>query len=181
LSSVVFDIRGDCNNVQIKEGCILRNVTFYIRGNNHKILINRNCRFNIGGNIWFEDCNCFLSIGEESTFEDVHLALTEPGSQIIIGRDCMFAYDIDVRTGDSHSIISQRTNDRINYAKNIHIGDHVWIAAHCILLKGTSIPDNSVVATGSVVTKQYQTNGIIIGGNPAKQLKGGITWDRKRI
>ncbi len=159
----------------------MNDVRFYIRGNNHRILIGRDCRFNRGGNIWFEDNDCSLLIGEKSTFENVHLALTEPGSQIKIGRDCMFANDIDVRTGDSHSIILQQSNERINYAEDIFIADHVWIAAHTILLKGSSIPENSVVASGSVVTKRFETKGIIIGGNPAKQLREGITWTRERI
>jgi len=181
LSSVIFDIRGNDNKIEIKEGCILNNVTFYIRGNGHTVLINRGCQFNRGGNIWFEDSHCLLSIGEYSTFEDVHLALTEPNSRITIGQDCMFAYDIDVRTGDSHSIISLENSERINYAEDVNIGNHVWVAAHCILLKGSAIPDNSVVATGSVVTRKYSTTGIIIGGNPANQLKDGITWSRERI
>ena len=184
LSSVVFDIKGDNNNIEIKEGSILNNVKFLIRGNNHKILIDKHCIFNCSGNIWniwFEDNDCTLIIGEKSTFYDVHLALTEPGSQINIGRDCMFSSDIDVRTGDSHSIISVESNERINYAKNVSIGDHVWIAAHCILLKGSTIPENSVVATGSVVSRHYKTKGIIIGGNPSQQLMAGITWSPQRI
>ena len=181
LSSVIFDIRGDDNTIEIKEDCILNNVVFNIRGNGHRVLINHGCRFKRGGNIRFEDSFCLLSIGEKSTFEDIHLALTEPNSKITIGKDCMFAYDIDVRTGDSHSIISQESNERINYAKDIIIGNHVWVAAHSILLKGSIIPDNSVVATGSVVSQKYSTKGIILGGNPAKQIKDGITWSRKRI
>jgi acetyltransferase-like isoleucine patch superfamily enzyme len=181
LSSVVFDIKGDGNKIEIKEGCILNNVKFYIRGNNHRVLIDKNCRFSRGGCIWIEDSDCSLIIGENSTFEDVHLALTEPCSQIRIGRDCMFAYDIDVRTGDSHSIISQENNERINYAKDVSISDHVWIGAHSILLKGSSIPENSVVATGSVVTRGYEKKGIIIGGNPSSQLKEGINWSRERL
>jgi len=180
LSSVNIDIIGDGNKIEIMEGCFLNSVTFRIRGNNHRILINNHCNLS-GGKIWIEDSNCSLIIGERSTFGEVHLALTEPGSQIKIGRDCMFASDIDVRTGDSHSIISLERNERINYAKDISIGDHVWIAAHCYLLKGTSIPENSVVAIGSIVTRSYKTKGIIIGGNPSTQLKEGITWSRERI
>jgi len=181
LSSVLFDISGNENTIEILDDCILKNVVFYIRGNGHRILIKSGCRFNRGGSIWFEDNDCSLSIGENSTFEDVHLAITEPNSKMTIGRDCMFAYDIDVRTGDSHSIISIDSNERINYAEDISIGDHVWVAAHCTLLKGSTIPDDSVVATGSVVTKQYTSKGIIIAGNPAKKVKNGITWSRERI
>lgn len=181
LSKVIFDINGYGNIIEIKEGSILKNVTFFIRGNNHRILIGSNCIFNRGGNIWIEDSECVLSIGDNSTFEEVHLALTEPGSKITIGCDCMFAYDIDVRTGDSHSVILEENNVRINFAEDIKIGDHVWIAAHTILLKGTIISENSIVATGSVVSGKHETKGTIIGGNPARQLKQGISWSRERI
>jgi glycosyltransferase involved in cell wall biosynthesis len=181
LSSVTFDIKGEGNKIEIMEGCVLKNLTFYIKGNNHKVFMDKGCEFRHGGSIWIADSDCSLIIGEKSTFEDVHLALTEPGSQIAIGRDCMFAYDIDVRTGDSHSIISLESNARINYAENVFIGDHVWVGAHSIILKGVSIPDNSVVATGSVVTRSFETSGIIVGGNPATIIKKGITWSRERI
>jgi acetyltransferase-like isoleucine patch superfamily enzyme len=122
-----------------------------------------------------------LTIGENSTFEDVHFALTESGSRIDIGQDCMFANDIDVRTGDSHSILSQESGKRINYAENVIIGNHVWIAAHSIILKGARIAENSIVGTGSVVTRKFDKPGIIIAGNPAIQLKDGVTWSRERV
>jgi len=181
LNKITLDIDGNNNSIQIMKGCILNHLTFYIRGNNHSIVINENCFF-ARGTIWFEDSGCTLFIGERSTFQgEVHLALTEPGSRLSIGRDCMFSSDIDIRTGDSHSIISQESKRRINYAMNVDISDHVWIGAHSIILKGSSIPENSVVATGSVVTRRFETKGIIIGGNPAIQLKEGITWSRERI
>jgi len=181
LTNVKFDIKGDENKIIIEDGCILDNVTFHIRGNSHSIQINKGVHFNRGGSVWFEDNNCSLSIERFSTFENVHIALTEPNSKILIGEDCMFAYDIDLRTGDSHSIFSQENNERINYAQDIIIGNHVWIAAHSILLKGTIISDNSVVATGSVVTRKFFEEGIVLGGNPATQIKNKINWSRERI
>lgn len=181
LNSVLFKINGSNNFIELRDGCILNNVTFRICGNNHRISIGSNCRFNNGGDIWIEDDHCTLEIGNDSTFEKVHLALTESYSKMYIGQDCMFAYDIDVRTGDSHSIISTASNERLNHAQDVVIGDHVWVAAHCIILKGVRIPEDSVIATGSVVTRSYQTPGILIGGNPARQLKEGISWVRERI
>ena len=159
----------------------MNNVTFYMRGDNHLVIIKSGCRFNDKSEIWIEDSDCSLSIEEGSSFESVHLALTETGSKISIGRDCMFASDIDVRTGDSHSIISEKTGERINRAKDVRIGNHVWVAAHCVLLKGVSIADNSVIATGSVVTRSFEKSGVIIGGNPAVQLKEEINWLRERV
>jgi hypothetical protein len=31
------------------------------------------------------------------------------------------------------------------------------------------------------VTKQFEQAGIVIGGNPARQIKTGVDWSRKRI
>jgi acetyltransferase-like isoleucine patch superfamily enzyme len=183
LNSVVFDIEGNNNFIIIQPGCVLNCVKFYIRGNNHLVTINKDCTFNCSGitwNIYIEDNNSSLTIDHSSTFHDIHLALTEGGS-IIIGSNCLLSSDIDIRTGDSHSIISSETGKRINYARNVDIGSHVWICAHVSILKGVVIPDNSVVATRSVVSRRFKTEGIIIGGNPAVQLMAGINWKHERI
>lgn len=181
LSSVLFDIKGDMNHIEVQNGCFLNGVTFFIRGDGHRIKIGKGCSFNRGGSLWFEDHGCSLIIGEGATFEDIHIAVTEPRSTVEIGEDCLFAYDTDIRTGDSHSIIDATSKARLNRAKNIYIGKHVWVAAHCILLKGVSIPEDSVVATGSVVTRGFEEKGIVIAGNPAKIVKRNISWSRKRI
>ncbi|MGB5966193.1 MAG: hypothetical protein WBG65_11800 [Sulfurimonadaceae bacterium] len=93
----------------------------------------------------------------------------------------MFAYDIDIRTGDSHSILDKRTGERVNYAKDIQIGNHVWMAVHARILKGVHIQENSVVGTGSIVTKSIDEESVVIAGNPAGIVKINITWDRKNI
>jgi len=151
---------------------------FRIRGDDHSIYIGKNCRFHQGSNIWLVGFGGRLDIGEGTTFEKVHLAVSEPDSAITIGRGCMFAYDIDVRTGDSHAILDRVTNDRINNPEDVRIGNHVWVAAHSRILKGVTIPDDSVVATGSIVTKKFTQKGIIIAGNPARMVKEGINWAR---
>jgi len=181
LYSCNFDIVGDNNTIEIYESAILNNVTFFIRGNNNLIKIGGKVTFNRAGVIWIEDNNCKAIIGENTTFEDSHIAVTEPYSEIVIGEDCMFAYDIDLRTGDSHSIVNSQTNERINYAKNINIGNHVWVASHVTILKGVHLSDNSVVATRAVVTKSFLENNILIGGMPARKIKENINWDRKRF
>jgi acetyltransferase-like isoleucine patch superfamily enzyme len=180
LKNVTFDIVGDNNTIFIDKESQLNGVTFFIRGSHHNIHIGKRCKFNRGSSIWFEDNNCKLIIGDNTSVEDAHIALTEPNSQIHIGYDCMLAYDIDIRSGDSHSIIELETGKRINYAKNIEIQNHVWIAAHTRILKGVTIGENSIVATGAIVTKNVRSNSIV-AGNPAKVIKTGITWDRRRI
>ena len=176
-----FVIQGDHNTILIGDCSQLNNVNVFIQGSNNKIVIANYVKFSKGSELWIEGDNCLLQIGEYTSFENAHLAVTENNSKIIIGEDCMFAYDIDVRTGDSHSIIDEITKKRTNYAKNVVIGNHVWIASHCSILKGVTINDNCVIATRSTVTKSFAEKGLLIGGCPAKMLKNNINWDRKKI
>jgi acetyltransferase-like isoleucine patch superfamily enzyme len=220
LRSVIIDIVGDGNTIEIKNSCFLETVIFNIHGNNHSIIIGENCSFRGGGKIWFvksrvpvnihsvhfhiagnhssikigDNCRingggeimlvdprCSLVIGDGSTFENTNFAITEPGSRVVIGQDCMFGYDIDVRTGDSHSILDAKTMERTNYGRNVSVGNHVWVAAHCSILKGVQIPDESIVGVGSIVNKSFSQKGILIAGNPGRVVKEGITWSRERI
>ena len=175
------DIVGSNNQITIADYCTFNNVTFFIRGDNNRIHISEGVKFTYGGSLHIEDEHCLIRIGELTTFENTHIAVTESGSQVLIGKDCMFAYDIDIRTGDSHSIIDTRTNRRSNYAQSIAIADHVWVGPHSSILKGVEIQTNCVVATRSVVTKSFPQDGVVIGGSPARVLKENVTWDRRRI
>ena len=177
----VIDVLGNGNTIIIHESVRLYNVRLLIWGNNNRIVIANQVRINRKCDLWIEDDGGEISIGEQCTFEDAHIAVTEPGSRVEIGRECLFAYGIDIRTGDSHSIIDPKTGERTNYARDIVIGDHVWIAAHCSILKGVRLGRDSVVATRSVVTKPFDQEGIIVGGNPAKVLKENITWQYERV
>ena len=44
---------------------------------------------------------------------------------------------------------------------SVDIGDNVWIGANCVILRGTQIGDNSVVAAGSVIKGVYPANSMI--------------------
>ena len=57
----------------------------------------------------------------------------------------MLSSQMDIRTTDSHSIISLETKQRLNQASDIKIGKHVWLGNGCRVLKGAVIGDNSVI------------------------------------
>lgn len=178
-ANVSYDIVGNNNHIIIKKGVILANMMIYMRGDDHVLIISEKCRYS-GGSVWFEDHHCKIEIGEGSTFESAHLAATEPNCSITVGKDCMFSNEIEVRTGDSHSIIDELTKERINYAENVALGDHVWVGAKATILKGVNIGSNSIISTGAIVTSDIPANSIA-AGIPAKVIKTGVNWLRKRI
>lgn len=103
------------------------------------------------------------------------------GTEIVLGDDCMLSANITVRTGDSHSVLSAQSRQRINQSKSVVIGEHVWIGNTVLIFKGTEIGSHSIVAGGSVVTGKKFPDKSIIGGNPAKVIKENIDWCSERI
>lgn len=75
---------------------------------------------------------------------------------------------------DFHKIFNMQ-NEIINLPSPVHIGNHVWIGCRSTILKGVNIPDNSVVAAGSVMTKSFSESYYIYGGNNLR-LKNNIDW-----
>lgn len=179
FKSVSFDIIGNNNRIEIDAEVYIKNTLFYIRGNDHRILIRQNCSIG-GGELWIEDNNGTLIINKDTSIEHAHLAVTEPFSILEIGKDCMLAKYVEIRTGDSHSILDMDTGLRINKAANVYLHDHVWIGAHSKILKGVTIGSNSVIGTASVVTKNIPSNAIA-AGIPAKIIRENINWKRERI
>ena len=54
--------------------------------------------------------------------------------------------------------------------KPITIGDNCWLGGHVTVLPGVTLGENVVVGAGSVVTKSFGDN-VVIVGNPARVIK----------
>ena len=170
-------ILGKNNSVFIGNNVGLNNCYFYIKGTNNNIIVKDRVRSSFLS-FWIEGDYNNIIIGEDSIFgSKCQLAACE-GTSIHIGKDCLFSHDIFIRTTDSHSIIDSNHN-RINYAHNIIIDNHVWIGMQCLILKGAHIGANSIVGARSIVSSTLQcTNNVIICGSPARIIKNGINWDK---
>ena len=125
------------------------------------------------------DDNSRIVIGNDFTMESGHIAATE-GATINIGNDCMFSNDVEIRNGDSHSILDASSGKRINHAQNVNIGNHVWLGAHSRILKGSIIPDNCIIGNSALVSGKLSEENTAYGGIPAKSLKSNINWSRQR-
>ena len=108
--------------------------------------------------------------------KNIHL-----GKNVFINSGCHFQDQGGIYIGDGtfigHNVILATLNHDLNpnsradmWPKPIHLGKKVWIGSGAIVLPGVSIGDNSVIAAGSVVTKNVPENSVY-GGNPAKFIK----------
>lgn len=104
------------------------------------------------------------------------------GKNVFINQNCTF-YDLgglhiadDVMIGPNVNIIttshplepSQRR--AVTIGKRIVIERNVWIAAGATVIGGVTVGENSVVAAGSVVTRDVPPN-TLVGGNPARVIR----------
>jgi len=121
-----------------------------------------------------------IEIATGFTSEGSHLKAHE-GKTIKIGRDCMFSSGIYASTTDYHSIISIKEPQRINRAKDIIIGNHVWFGRNVSVLKGVIISDDVIVGMNSTVSKTLTEPRSVYAGSPAKLVKRGVSWIRKMI
>lgn len=90
---------------------------------------------------------------------------------VSIGQDVMIAEDVMIRDSNNHTIAYE------GYVKDapVVICDKVWIGARATILCGVTIGEGSVVAAGSVVTKDVPAH-CLVGGVPTKILKTNIEW-----
>ena len=126
-------------------------------------------------------------LGEDSWIEPSFRC--DYGTQISIG-DCFFAnYDcifLDVApiTIGSSVLFGPRVclytaghptdagvrSTGLEFGLPITIGDRVWVGGNTVVLPGVTIGNDSIIAAGSVVTKDIPA-GVVAAGNPCRVLR----------
>lgn len=96
---------------------------------------------------------------------------------ITIDKDVLLSWDILLMDTDYHSMV---IDDNVkSKTAPVSIGKKVWIGARATILKGSEIPDNSVVGAAAVVSGKKITNeGFVLCGVPAQVIKTGVDWVR---
>ena len=89
-------------------------------------------------------------------------------AEINIGDDAMIGPNVSIITAGHPVEPSERCACIIG--KPIVIGRNVWIAAGATIIGGITVGENSVIAAGSVVTKDVPPN-TLVGGNPARVIR----------
>jgi acetyltransferase-like isoleucine patch superfamily enzyme len=147
------------------------NGTFILGANPHKRSFSAGVR--VG-----EDATVQIGDGVSST-AGVTISAVE-GVSVIIGNDVMFASQNQVRADDGHPIFDVRSGKRVNTARSIRIGDHVWLAFGAIVLAGAWIGEGSVIGAGSIVTRRVPNN-VVAVGSPAVVVRRHVAWERPHL
>lgn len=95
-------------------------------------------------------------------------------NKISIGKNSRLSWECQLFDSNFHYMV-----DDEGYTKKCHgeviIGDNVWIGNRVTINKGTVLPNYSIIASNSYVSRDFSENGerAIIGGSPAKFIKQG--------
>ena len=123
------------------------------------------------------------------------------GNDVIIGMNCTFVDNQEIRIGDRVMIASnvqiytaahpvlpkerlvsdwkeRKTTFFRTYARPVEIKDNVWIGGNTVICPGVHIGSNTVIGAGSVVTKNIP-DWVIAAGNPCKVIREITDADRK--
>lgn len=106
-------------------------------------------------------------------------------SSIIIGDNVYGAENVFIIDNNNHPISPKARKEMTESPPNsplwkwknkevvsakVIIGNNVWLGRNCMILKGVTIGDGSIVAAGAVVTRSVPEF-TIVAGNPAKPVK----------
>lgn len=155
---------------------VLKNLSINIKGVNALIKIGENA--SIRGAIYVRHKQSSVLIGNYTTTVNSSFFALE-GKTINIGNDCMFSSNVILRTSDEHSIVDLGNNVRINHAEDINIGNPVWIGEGVTVNKGVTLPDDVIIGSSAVVTRNEYQSHSIYAGIPAKLIRNNVSWNRK--
>lgn len=174
--TIMLQITGKNNRVEIHEPLVVKSFCLIITGENNIFKIDKASKINKLSVSMGKGTN--IRIGKCFSCQNVKLLTRKTvETNLEIGDDCMFSYDIVIRTGDSHTIYDINSKDCLNQNADIKIGNHVWIAPRVMIFKDTIIPDNSIVAASSIVTRKFHQENTLYAGVPAKPVRAGINWN----
>ena len=131
---------------------------------------------------YFAECgeNCYIELPFHANWGGSHvhfgsdiyansnLTLVDDG-HIYVGDRVLFGPNVTIVTA-GHPVNAELRSGALQYNKDVHIGENVWIGSGAVILPGVSIGKNSVIGAGSVVTKDIPEN-VVAVGNPCRVLR----------
>ncbi|MBR5340428.1 MAG: sugar O-acetyltransferase [Erysipelotrichaceae bacterium] len=101
-------------------------------------------------------------------YANFNLTLIDDG-HIYIGDRVMIGPNVTIATA-GHPVDPDLRRKNLQYNKDVHIGENVWIGAGVIIMPGITIGKNTVIGAGSIVTRDIPENCIAVG-NPCRVMR----------
>ena len=126
----------------------------------------------VGKDVWIEpDFRC--EFGKNIVIEDnVYInfgCVILDCAEVTIGANTLLGPNIGLYPVN-HAIDAEERIHGGCIGKPIHIGKNVWFGGDVKVLTGVTIGDNTIIGTGSIVTKDIPAN-VIAVGNPCKVIR----------
>lgn len=133
----------------------------------------------VGKDVWIEpDFRC--EFGKNITIEDnVYInfgCVILDCAEVFIGANSLLGPNIGIYPVN-HAIDAEERIHGGCFGKPVHIGKNVWLGGDVKILAGVTIGDNTIIGTGSIVTKDIPAN-VIAVGNPCKVLRAITDADK---
>ena len=108
-----------------------------------------------------DEDDALIEIGDNCRINGAYI---HAKGKIQIGNNCVIASNVNIIDSNGHETYSTNRTKGCDQAEDIIIGNNVWIGMNVIILKGTTIGHNCIVAANSVVKGKYSDNCIIGNG-----------------
>jgi len=106
-----------------------------------------------------------ISFGKNTYINNSFSVVSE--KKVTIGNDVFIGYNCSISDSNFHDLNKNNRTKTDPDPQQVIIGSNVFIGNNVTILKGVTIGENSVIATGAVVTKSFSKD-VVIGGCPAK-------------
>ena len=178
----MFEIFGDNNRIDISSDTKMTG-KIRIFGDDNFIKIGSKCYIKGEIEFGYEDfafnCparRCSLQIGDRVYLaKRVRVSLAEEKTKVSIGDDCAFANGTKVLASDMLSYFDEKEDGDSSF---IRIGKHVWFCTDTTILKNSVVNDDSIVAAGTIVNKQFWETHVTLGKHPVQIIRRGVTWSK---
>ncbi len=168
------------NNVLYCEGNVkIINANFSFEGNNSIVYLSSSKDSQYSFNLIIYNNSTFFIGRENNMSYPININIQE-NQNVIIGAECSISSGVNIRTADIHPIYDNESKQRINPAKSVFIGDHVWIGHLAYISRGVKIGSGSIIENYSFIphnAKVFSNN--LVVGNPARIERDNVFYTKE--
>lgn len=124
-----------------------------------------------------------ITIGDNCFFQSPKTALVDSTRPLLvdIGEHCYFLENFTLLTHDNITkVFGPIFHEYIPSSGRVKIGNNVYFARNCSVLKGVEIGDNCIIGFGSIVTHNIPSNSVAVGA-PARVICSIEEYYKKRV